>query len=884
MGAALGDSVRDEAPEAQRRRSTRIVESVPVTVTGVDALGRPFQERTSTLILNSHGCRYKSKHYVLKNMWVTLEVPHPRAEHEPRQARARVLWIQRPRSVRDLFQVGVELEKAGNMWGISAPPADWISLPDEESRPEHENNLRTMPLNFASEPSATLAWQVARLVNDAKEQLHSAIRQSAAEAVTAEARPLMEALRSQLQDKAQQWPGDILPNEPEARFPAGSFGLPLQNGGEHDAESGREQYKNHLANQAEQAAGQLTARLSEMQAERETAFATELEGRIQRAIADLENSASALTANMARAQDNFEQFCKLVEERASASVHEVEQRLRAEAEASEARVSQAEHSAGQLQADVLQMLGAAQTEWQKRVDAGVAEATNVWQERLENSVASAVARAGEQLTAHADEIAARVEETIRVRMEQLARTAAAAAAETDTRQAAAWAAIAEANSVSGELERKAAEFSAQVSAVSNTAHEELGRRNAEMLEQHRRELERQVSESIASCTERLRPAMESTGQDAAGRLIADLERELSARGEHANSTLARLESGTRAAEKLLNGYEIRMTEVAANVESAADRASKAAAELESTLAESCRNITSKWMAEIETRASETAHSTFESLFKTAEWYEKKVQAHTQASFDAAVDEATSRLHGRTAEISTLFATELDHYSRSHIEHSRGEMQEATRENLALIRENAARITEASSESLGQRVENHVQSALKEFRAQSGAMLGETVAQLENQAAVVRLNVEKDIQHRETECREAIAQRAEHVTSEANRAMGAQADAFTETVRAQCGLRERELGQALASLGDKFLEEYQRQVAETSEEQVPATLEKLRRLSEEQTDMLAKSAEARLRDVCGRVLANVGEVLRQQLLDVSKSSGNAATDNPYPSNS
>jgi hypothetical protein len=145
-------------------------------------------------------------------------------------------------------------------------------------------------------------------------------------------------------------------------------------------------------------------------------------------------------------------------------------------------------------------------------------------------------------------------------------------------------------------------------------------------------------------------------------------------------------------------------------------------------------------------------------------------------------------------------------------------------------------------------------------------------------------VEKDIQHRETECREAIAQRAEHVTSEANRAMGAQADAFTETVRAQCGLRERELGQALASLGDKFLEEYQRQVAETSEEQVPATLEKLRRLSEEQTDMLAKSAEARLRDVCGRVLANVGEVLRQQLLDVSKSSGNAATDNPYPSNS
>ena len=41
--------------EAQKRRTTRIVQAVPLTVTGVDALGRPFQERTSTLIINCHG-------------------------------------------------------------------------------------------------------------------------------------------------------------------------------------------------------------------------------------------------------------------------------------------------------------------------------------------------------------------------------------------------------------------------------------------------------------------------------------------------------------------------------------------------------------------------------------------------------------------------------------------------------------------------------------------------------------------------------------------------------------------------------------------------------------------------------------------------------------
>ena len=118
--------------EPQKRRSTRIVQAVPLTVTGVDALGRPFQERTSTLIINCHGCRYQSKHYVLKNMWVTFEVPHNEAGRDPRTVRARVTWIQRPRTVRELFQIGVELEVPGNVWGIAFPPGDWFPFPEAD--------------------------------------------------------------------------------------------------------------------------------------------------------------------------------------------------------------------------------------------------------------------------------------------------------------------------------------------------------------------------------------------------------------------------------------------------------------------------------------------------------------------------------------------------------------------------------------------------------------------------------------------------------------------------------------------------------------------------------------------------------------------------------
>jgi hypothetical protein len=64
-------------------------------------------------------------------MWVNLEVPHPDSGHAPRRVRGKVAWIQRPRTVRQLFQVALELELPGNVWGIGFPPEDWFTFPDE---------------------------------------------------------------------------------------------------------------------------------------------------------------------------------------------------------------------------------------------------------------------------------------------------------------------------------------------------------------------------------------------------------------------------------------------------------------------------------------------------------------------------------------------------------------------------------------------------------------------------------------------------------------------------------------------------------------------------------------------------------------------------------
>src|SRR5258707_4598961 len=82
----VSESVNNASAELRKRRSTRIVQAVPLLVTGVDALGRPLVGRTSSLIINFHCCRFQSKQYVLENMWVTIGNTHTGTPQPPRTA------------------------------------------------------------------------------------------------------------------------------------------------------------------------------------------------------------------------------------------------------------------------------------------------------------------------------------------------------------------------------------------------------------------------------------------------------------------------------------------------------------------------------------------------------------------------------------------------------------------------------------------------------------------------------------------------------------------------------------------------------------------------------------------------------------------------------
>src|SRR5208283_5173900 len=430
------DGAVNASTELRKRRSTRIVQAVPLNVTGVDALGRPFTERTSTLIINCHGCRYQSKHYVLKNMWVNLEVPSSEPGHAPRRVRGKVAWIQRPRTVRQLFQVALELDAPGNVWGIGFPPEDWFAFPEgtpflpnavapadlsgsplpptpaetplpiEEIEPgvATPDNIRVFPAPAsATDASMQLARQVARLLAEARQQIHAAAREAAAQAVNAERRLAFEqweqkfsAFREEVARETAHAVGTIQ-EETETRARTAQAAA---------AEALKNELPRWLAPQLEQLTHQLTAQLAR-------------EGATQR-----EQHEKQLSG----AQEALQTLCAQADEAAA--------KLRTQAELAETQVSarleaivnialevarQREESAGSYR----ETLNAAIKDMQQQAVATQNEAQNAlrehltqevqaaqfrWQEQLEQGLNAAQEKAAEKLKQHAQELRKEVEE------------------------------------------------------------------------------------------------------------------------------------------------------------------------------------------------------------------------------------------------------------------------------------------------------------------------------------------------------------------------------------------------------------------------------------------------------------------------------------------
>lgn len=182
-------------PGLDKRRSTRVVQAMPVKVHGVDALSEPFTERTTTVMVSCHGCKYQSRHYVPKGSIVTVEIPRRSPSAPARIVAGNVIWVQRPSHARELLHIGLEFEVPGNVWDIPSAPDDWFPLPGEQEFTEEQPaEPQAIPMPAPAAPvTLTASWDASEILVMAgraeghEEELATAMQQAKSAAQQARA-------------------------------------------------------------------------------------------------------------------------------------------------------------------------------------------------------------------------------------------------------------------------------------------------------------------------------------------------------------------------------------------------------------------------------------------------------------------------------------------------------------------------------------------------------------------------------------------------------------------------------------------------------------------------------------------------------------------------
>ncbi len=570
---------------------------------------------------------------------------------------------------------------------------------------------------------------MARLVNEAKRQLHAAIRESASQAVALEANPLLSAIQNQIKEAVERSVEAVA--GPAAEQALRSALAQAEQTGEAQLQTARERWNRELGEHIEQTGGNLSDRFSAIANERAGAFENQLDTRLNLTLEKAEHAAGNLDVRVAEAQKAIEEFAHKTADSAAATLQEAGQQLQWKTEQARGQLADLDQAAEQFQYRVTSAAETAQSGWQARLDADLAAATGRWNQHVEVSLQNASQQAADRLAQHSRETASQVENEISGRIAAMSASFADASAIAESKLESLRAALSEetarAQAALAQMQSSAeglAEWPTRIGELANTAQQELERRATDLVEAQSRELANRAEQNIAAWTDRLQPALETAGQQIVVRLGADLDQQLNTRLDRASHVLAELDRGTVAAEAALRSHRKRWRRFP-NVRSKAAlrRMQESVGRLEQDFGESGRAATAKWMAELEAKTTETTHTTFESLFKTADWYEKKVQMQMQATMEKGLEQASGALREKAGEISGLFATELDHYSRSYVEHAHGQIDEVGRDTLERVAKQYTEMAASSlTASLGQQARHQSEAALGELRDKSGATL------------------------------------------------------------------------------------------------------------------------------------------------------------------
>ena len=646
-----------------------------------------------------------------------------------------------------------------------------------------------------------------------------------------------------------------------------------------------EQLSSELDPRLSEARQQIDTQLAEVERARRADFEQQIQNQLQAAIQKLESLSGSVGTNQDEVRAVMDQLRESSAKAAAEEIRRWQEQMDLRTADAQARLAQMDQAARKLGEQIAAATAIGEVGWRGLLEADLAAASTRWQEKMEASIEEASRRAAEQLAKNSEASARQIEQQLQQRINMLGNAHSQVTAEAESALGTLRAAIskeaAKGEAVISQFQESVAHLEArrgEFSALLQAASEEWARRGEAMLEAQSGEMNRRAESAVAGMAQRLQPMLEAAGHDTIEKLASELEQRLAPQIARATEILSKLALDREQAEKAVAEHQQRIWQVSERgLQDTAARGKELLAQIEKDFGESARTASGRWLSELETRATETSHSTFESLFKSADWYEKKIQTQMQTTLEKGLDQAASRLREKAAEMSGLFASELDHYSRSYVEHAQGQMQENA--------PRGRRTRQPANRGSGRRGRRQVHRTRRATRKRT---IRTSMPPKRKRRSNRMPRTWKRTARRSVPSSKATRAASPRSSSGRCRSMRSKPWRWANKSWPSRSIRPRmpfssilrpwnaSSKSSLNSLGTFAMDEHKQRLENASNSWLLTTVTKLNQQSESLIAELADTTEKKLKAVCGNVFSEMGETLRQRLAAFAAPFGAPAT--------
>jgi len=242
----------------------------------------------------------------------------------------------------------------------------------------------------------------------------------------------------------------------------------------------------------------------------------------------------------------------------------------------------------------------------------------------------------------------------------------------------------------------------------------------------------------------------------------------------------------------------------------------------------------------------------------------------QSTLERAVEQSTASLRERAAEISSLLASELDHYRRTYVEHSQGQIEDAAKEVVDRERAKLNETADIAAATFTDRVHKVTGDSLTRFEQVSRGALEKARSDMEydREAALARFQEKLD-------------ERLMDGIEQARAQLHSQLLPMMQAWEANREAQQKDWMEHLQKSANESIEQYKARLENASNSWLLASATTLGQHSQTVLDTIAKAAEKRLRETCSDVLSGMGDTIKDRLRGISSDFGAEDEDNPPP---